>query len=157
MRVHRGGVVQAVSLDDPLAVSYLLGLLGKTGATGQITALADRAAAHASLDNPAAVAKLLNALRRAGATGQVRALANRATAHASLENPRGLNTRGVADLLGALQEAGEPVHTADLIERLPAAGMFELFRKQEGRGETFQFGREADGRPAKRWAWTDLG
>jgi hypothetical protein len=39
---------------------------------------------------------------------------------------------------------------------LPAAGMF-LFLNEEVRGEQFWFGREADGRPAGRWGWTDLG
>ena len=117
---------------------------------------ADWAAAHASLDNPVAVAGLLGALREAGATGQVAALATRAAAHASLDEPDA-DRDGVAVLLGALREAGASTQAAELIERLPAAGQFRLFCRQEaGEGE-FRFGREADGRPAKPWAWTDLG
>jgi hypothetical protein len=53
--------------------------------------------------------------------------------------------------------SGGRAQAAELIERLPAAGMFQLFCEQEGHAEKFRFGREADGRPAKRWAWTDLG
>jgi hypothetical protein len=73
-------------------------------------------------------------------------------AHASLDNPH-----FVDGLQGALRAAGASAQAAELIERLPAAGLFQLFSSQEGREERFRFGREADGRPAGRWAWTDLG
>jgi hypothetical protein len=63
----------------------------------------------------------------------------------------------VAMLLAALREAEASAQAAELIERLPAAGMFQLFREQQGRREQFRFGREADGCPAQPWAWTDLG
>lgn len=63
----------------------------------------------------------------------------------------------MAKLLKTLQEAEARAQAAKLIERMPAAGRFQLFRKQEGREGQFQFGRDADGRPAKRWGWTDLG
>jgi hypothetical protein len=36
-----------------------------------------------------------------------------------------------------------------LIERLPGAGQFALFCRQDGREDQFRFGREPDGRPAK--------
>jgi len=52
---------------------------------------------------------------------------------------------------------GARSQAAQLIERLPAAGLFQFSCGQEGRAAQFRFGREADGRPAKRWAWTDLG
>ena len=65
-------------------------------------------------------------------------------------------TRGVASLLGRLREAGAAKQAAALAERLPGAGLFELFRKQEGRQDQFRFGREADGSPAGRWGWEDL-
>jgi hypothetical protein len=38
----------------------------------------------------------------------------------------------------------------------PAAGMFELFLKQNGPADQFRFGREADGTPAAPWDWEDL-
>ena len=114
---------------------------------------ADWAAAHATLDDPGAVASLLGALREAGATGQVTALLNRDPAtHATLDHPAGADS-----LLGALRRAGARAQADELIERLPAAGQFQLFRRLEGRGDPFPFGWDADGRPAKRWAWTDLG
>lgn len=59
-------------------------------------------------------------------------------------------------LLGRLREAGAAKQAAALAERLPGAGLFELFRKQEGRQDQFRFGREADGSPAGRWGWEDL-
>ena len=46
-------------LDDPYAVTALLGSLRDAGAQEQITALADRAVAHAPLDDPRAVTELL--------------------------------------------------------------------------------------------------
>jgi hypothetical protein len=98
------------------------------------------------------LASLLGTLRDARATGQVTTLATRAAAHASLDKPH-----IVPRLLDTLLEARTSAQAAELIERLPAAGMFQLFCAQEGRGEEFRFGRETDGRPAKQWAWTDLG
>jgi len=43
-----------------------------------------------------------------------------------------------------------------LAERLPGAGMFELFHEQQDRQDRFRFGREADGSPAPSWGWEDL-
>ena len=57
----------------------------------------------------------------------------------------------------ALGMVGAWTQDAELIERLPAGGQFEVFRRYGGREDQFPFGRDADGRPAKRWAWTDLG
>ena len=62
----------------------------------------------------------------------------------------------MAGLLDALREAGAEEQAAALAERLPGAGMFELFREQEGRQDGFRFGREADGSRAGPWAWEDL-
>ncbi len=143
-----------VSLDDPSGVAALLNVLLNAGATGQVTTLLDRdPAAHVSLDDPGGVAALLNVLLNAGAAGQVTALLDRdPAAHAHLDRED-----YVARLLKTLQEAEARAQAAELIERLPAAGRFQLFCKQKGREGQFQYGREADGRPAKRWAWTDLG
>jgi hypothetical protein len=62
----------------------------------------------------------------------------------------------VADLLDRLREAGAGEQAAALVSRLPAAGMFGLFLKQNGLAEQFRFGREADGAPAAPWGWEDL-
>ena len=105
-----------VSLDDPAAVAWLLGVLREAGAQEQATALADRAAAHVSLDDPAAVAWLLGKLREAGAQEQATALADRAAAHVSLDNPD-----AVAWLLGSLREAGAQEQATALLQRDPAA------------------------------------
>ena len=55
-------------------VASLLDRLREAGAQEQVTALADRAAAHVPLDDPGAVARLLDSLREAGAREQVTAL-----------------------------------------------------------------------------------
>jgi hypothetical protein len=141
-----------VSLDNPNPVAWLLGILREAGAPEQVAALLRRdPAAHVSLGDPGAVARLLRILRQAGAPEQVAALADRAAAHVSLDNPF-----GVAELLGSLREAGAPEQVAALAVRLPGAGMFELFREQDGRADQFRFGREANGSPAAPWGWEDL-
>jgi hypothetical protein len=149
------------SLDNPAGVARLLSRMQKVGASAQVTTPLDRdPAAHTSLEDPSGVANLLDALREAGASGQVTTLASRAAAHTSLNNPV-----AVVNLLFALQRAGTRAWVSEVIERLPAVGMFRLLvvqeplfneLKQEAFGEKFPFGREADGRPAGRWDWTDL-
>ena len=112
--------------------------------------LADRAAAHASLENPGGVAWLLRSLPTGG--GQVTALLHRdPAAHASLDN-----SDDVARLLDSLRKVGAPEQVTALVDRLPGAGMFELFRQQRDPQDQFRFGREADGSPAKPWDWGDL-
>jgi TIR domain len=141
----------SVPLDDPRAVAMVLDSLRRAGAAGQVTTLLDRdPAAHASLDYPGAVAVLLDSLRAAGAQRQVTALADRA-ALVSLDNPG-----AVARLLDSLRAAGAQRQVTALADRLPEAGMFELFRKQEGRQDRFRFGQEADGSPAEPWGWENL-
>jgi hypothetical protein len=145
-------VAAEASLDDPGAVARLLDYLRNAEVfPGQATALASRAAAHARLDSSYHVADLVGALYRAGATDQVTTLASRVVAHASLDNPD-----SVAKLLDALRDAGAGAYVAGLVERLPGAGMFDLFCRQESRHKQFRFGREPDGQPATQWAWTDL-
>jgi hypothetical protein len=141
-----------VSLGDPAGVAFLLAVLRGAGAAGQAAALLARdPAAHVSLGDPAGVAFLLNRLRGAGAAGQAAALAGRAAVHAPLDSPA-----GVARLLDSLREAGADEQVAALVARLPAAGMFELFLKQQDSRDRFRFGREADGSPSRPWGWDDL-
>ena len=139
------------SLDDPGGVAELLDGLREAGADEQVTALAARAAAHASVDDPYGVDRLLDGLRRAGADEQVTALAARAAARAPLDD-----LDGVVRLLGVLREAGADEQVTALTDRLPGAGMFELFRKERDPQDQFRFGREADASPAKPWGWGDL-
>jgi hypothetical protein len=139
------------NLNDHDGVTRLLEALREAGATGQITTLAARAAAHTSLDDPADVCWLLGVLDGAGATGQVCALLDR--------NPAAqVNLEYLSDpvvvrwLLWALQRAGATGQVAELVGRLPAAGLFEVFRMEEDQEDQYRFGREADGRPARQWA-----
>jgi hypothetical protein len=59
-------------------------------------------------------------------------------------------------LLGSLLAAGAEQQATALADRLPRAGLFELFREQESRQDRFRFGRDADGSPAGPWRWEDL-
>ena len=142
-------------------MARLLDRLRKAGAHEQVTALLRRdPAAHVSLDNPWGVAVLLRDLRgslrrEAGAQHQVTALLRRdPAAHVSFDGPAAEG--GVALLQHFLQEAGAQEQVTALADRLPGAGMFELFREQEGHQDRFRFGREADGSPAEPWDWKDL-
>ena len=90
-------------------------------------------AAHVSLDDPPAVADLLDSLRKAGAQEQVTALAGRRRPRL----PR--RPRQHKRLLYSLREAGAQEQATALAERLPGAGMFEVFREQEGRRDRFRF------------------
>ena len=72
-----------------------------------------------------------------GATGQVATLLDRDPAACSSLDSSG----DVASLLEQLRKAGARAQAAELIERLPAAGLFQLFREQEGCGQKFRFGR----------------
>ena len=159
----------------------LLAELRAAGASDQADKLADRAAAHAASDDPAAMARLVDTLRGAAVPDQAAALPDRA-AQASfddpgavagpLDTPRGAAARDqaaalaahtrlgdphtVARLLTELRQAGARDQITAVINRLPAAGMFELFLEQQGSADQFRFGREADGAPAARWGWEDL-
>ena len=149
--LHRD-VAAHVSLDKPLRMARLLGSLREAGAQKQATALTERIAAHAPLHDPDDAARLLESLREEGAREQVTALLHRDLAvHVSLDDPD-----DTVRLLDSLREAGAQEQVTTLIDRLPGAGMFDLFRKQEGRGDRFRFGRKADGNPAAPWDWDDL-
>ena len=62
----------------------------------------------------------------------------------------------MADLLDSLRQ-GAHEQAAALTGRLPSAGMFELFLKQQGPADQFRFGRQADAPRPRRGAgktWT---
>ena len=50
--------------------------------------------------------------------------------------------------------AGEQARV--LVDRLPAAGHFDVFQQVAGHEVRYRFGREADGSPAPSWGWDDL-
>ena len=137
-------------------VAVLLRRLREAGARNQISTLLGRdPAAHVAPDYPYPVAVLieeLEELREAGGHQQVIKLADRAAGDVFLKDQF-----AVGVLLHQLREAGDYRQADRLAARLPRAGMFELFREQEGNQDRFPFGREAyDGSPAERWEWEDL-
>ncbi|MEW2310663.1 hypothetical protein AB0918_18815 [Streptomyces sp. NPDC006864] len=105
-----------VALDDPLAVAWLLEVLGEAGAQEQVTVLLNRdPAAHVALDAPLAVARLLEVLGEVGVQEQVTALAVRAAAHVALDAPL-----AVARLLEVLGEVGAQEQVTALAVRAAA-------------------------------------
>ena len=140
-----------VPLDYPEAVTQLLQGLREADTQDHVAALARDMAAHVALDHPVGVAWLLDYLREAGAQDQVAALARDLAPRVSLDH-----SPDVGILLASLQEVGAQDQVTALVGRLPAAGMFELFRQQQDHQDRFRFGRETDGRPAEQWDWDDL-
>jgi hypothetical protein len=140
-----------VVIDKMDGVATLLDAMREAGADQQALALAARAAASVALDSLAAVARLLGALREAGMDQQALALAARAAANAPIND-----WYGVTVLLGALREASTEREARRLVDRLPAEGWFDFFRKQPGHANRYRFGREPDGTPAPPWGWNDL-
>ena len=150
---HRAAQFAAVgvSLDDPVGVASLLGMLGAAGAGEQARALGARAAAGVSFGNPYAVASLLASLGAVGAGEQARALLARdPAAGVSLDDPY-----GVARLLGSLGAAGageqaralgaraaagvsldDPAAVASLLGSLGAVGAGEQARALGARAAT---------------------
>jgi hypothetical protein len=61
----------------------------------------------------------------------------------------------IGRLLDALRQAGAADQAEVLTDRLPAEGLFGLFREQ-GNRQAHKFGREPGGRPAAVWSWDDL-
>jgi hypothetical protein len=139
-------------LHDPYDVADLLSSLRRTGADEQAAPLAGRAAAQVALDDPYAIASLLASLRVMGAQEQTDTLLARDPAtHVSLDEPV-----AVVSLLDELWAIGAREQADALADRLPGAGMFELFREQGNHQDRFRFGREGDGTPAAPWGWEDL-
>jgi uncharacterized protein YidB (DUF937 family) len=147
-----GRAAAHIPLDSPSGLAWLLYGLWGAGFKEQAAALLRRdPAAKVALNDPRGVAKLLDSLRAAGLHEQAAELAWRAAANAALNDPR-----GVAKLLDSLRAAGLHEQATALTDRLPAAGLFELFREVQGCQHQFRFGRQADGSPAEPWGWEDL-
>jgi hypothetical protein len=93
----------------------------------------------------------LESLRRADLHQQAIAFATRAAAHVSLEGGAFLDK-----LLQALRKAGAGNQAEVLINRLPAEGLFRIFREQDGYQEQYKSGCNPDGDPVDAWGWDDL-
>jgi uncharacterized protein YidB (DUF937 family)/transcriptional regulator with XRE-family HTH domain len=135
----------------PEAVTRVLQNLLEADTQDQVAALAHDLPAYVDLNHPGNVAWLLDTLREAGAQDQVAVLARDLAPQVLLDH-----SPYVGILLASLREAGAQEQATALLGRLPAAGMFELFRQQEDHQDRFRFGREADGTPAEPWGWEDL-
>jgi hypothetical protein len=63
----------------------------------------------------------------------------------------------VASLLQDPREEGAADYARTLAERLPAEGLFGLFREQADHQGAYPFGREPDGSATPEWGWSDFG
>ena len=144
-----------VSLGDPGGVAGLLNSLRGAGAANQVAALLARdPAADVSLGDPFGVGGLLDRPARGGGGRPGRRAVGRDPAAAM--SPSTTPAPGSGYLLDRLRKAGAQEQAIALADRLPGAGEFELFRRQEDHQNRFRFGREADGSPARPWDWDDL-
>jgi transcriptional regulator with XRE-family HTH domain len=168
---------------DPRGVAWLLDSLRKAGEHQQASVLAARAVASVSLKDLDSVHRLLRNLLKAGEHEQAAVLAARVTTGDTTlkdlsrlcwqwdnlceagEHEQGAalvaraaatvaldDREGVLWLLRKLPQADMP----KVVNRLPAAGMFRLYLKQQGSQAKFRFGRDPDGSPAAPWRWDDL-
>lgn len=133
-------------------VADLLRGIWHARAREQVNLLAGRAVGRISLDDTRSVAWILDILVEAGARAQVAALLRR---DLGMRVPLGTE-QAAGELLAALRKAGADHQAEVLIQRLPEAGMFCLFREQPGNERLYRFGREEDGGPALVWGWDDL-
>jgi hypothetical protein len=101
-----------VSLDRPIEVANLIGVLRRAGQDVAVAGLAGRAAELVPFDNPRGVAELLNVLVEAEADEAVAVLAARAPQETTLDSPR-----GVALLIRALHRGGADAAAAGLALR----------------------------------------
>ncbi|WP_182881232.1 hypothetical protein [Microbispora sp. H10949] len=143
-------------LDDPYAVGMLLRTLSIPEARGHVAVLLARdPAGRVLLDNPGSVGALLFGLYCLDeGNAQIATLLARDPAANTTLNPRFPD--GPHVLLFGLQLVQAHDQITTLAERLPAAGLFEVFMQIDGHKERFRFGREPDGSAADRWGWEDL-
>ncbi|MGI5176091.1 hypothetical protein ACQEVZ_07170 [Dactylosporangium sp. CA-152071] len=150
------GRAAADTPDDVLggasSIAAVLHGLWHAGAREQVGLLAGRAVGRISLDDTRSVAQILDILAEGDAQTQVAALLGR---DLGMRVPPG-NQQTAAALLAALRKAGADHQAEMLIQRLPEAGLFVLFREQPGNERLYQFGRDADGGPARAWDWEDV-
>ena len=139
-------------LGNESSLAALLHGLWHARAREQVRLLADRAAGRILLNDARSVAQILDILAEASARDQVTALLRR---DLGMGVPPG-NQQTAAALLVALRKTGADHQAEMLIQRLPEAGLFGLFREQPGNERRYQFGREADGSPAPAWGWDDI-
>jgi hypothetical protein len=135
-------------LSWPFGVANLLEQLREAGDEQAVRVLlARRPAAHADLSQSYGVAYLLKQLQEAGDKDEAKALAVRLAAHAAA-----VPADGLPHLQEALREIGahEAEHT--LTRRVLDAGNGQSIAE----AAAFPYGREADGRAASPWTWSDV-
>lgn len=134
------------------AREVLTTILTNEGAANQMRLLADRAVGRIHLNDARAVAVILDLLVEADPRAQTAVLLNR-----DLGTQIRLSNRQTASaLLRALRKAGAHHQAEALTQRLPEAGLFDLFCQQPGNERLYRFGREKDGNPAPAWTWDDI-
>ncbi|MGW4126116.1 hypothetical protein [Nocardia sp. NPDC004711] len=102
------------------------------------------------LDYSQAIEVLLSRLRQIGADELADMVTKRVIDHVLRDRPR-----YASSLLEALGAASTPL-LARVKQLLPAAGLFPLFTEFDNNRRRYRFGRDHNGRPARRWDWNDL-
>ncbi|WP_314622625.1 esterase/lipase family protein [Streptomyces stackebrandtii] len=145
--INRDPVAQ-VDLTNPKDVAELLTTLHEVGAQQAVTALLDRdPVAHANLTDPFYSSTLLRALARVGAAKAFATAARRCAAEADLTVDRMF----VTALVDVLRAAGVD-QAVDVVSRRlqdPTRTALEPY-------DPCPYGREADGRDAMPWTWSDI-
>jgi hypothetical protein len=137
-------------LDDPSGVAHLLSVLHKFGYLTQAEGLAGRAGRQISLDDPLNLITLLDKLDELGFADAVATLTERIAGEVQISDTT------IAEVLESMRRTGAADQVALLSERLPAAGLFQLFLLTRGRKTEFRYGSNPDLTPARPWKWDDL-
>jgi hypothetical protein len=138
-------------LDDARGVAWLLDELHGMKADETVATLAARAVDECALDDSDALAYLLEVLNKIGADGPAAALAARAAGQITLDDPSAC--RRLLEVLSAIRADRS---LALLLDRLPAAGLFDLFIGAGDEQGQFPYGRQPDTTRAEPWTWSDL-
>ncbi|MFD9552557.1 hypothetical protein ACFWBG_34690 [Nocardia salmonicida] len=143
--------VSEVVLDDAYGAASMLASLQRIALTDLVEMFAVRVATQTILKFETFIVRLVQSLQQTETSEPLKLLLDRIGTDTILGNPG-----DVVQLLEALKRAHAFEQIEVLASRLPAAGMFREFVDVTGEPDRFRFGREPDGTPALRWAWTDL-
>lgn len=160
-----------IMLEDTHGVSDLLLELRSAKAVNQIQIILDRDPARfIRIDNAGDLVRFFDVMRLIGAPGHIEALACRNIGQeVQLDDPvsripfgihrrTGVLPLEVQWLISRLIEIDAVDQASTLIQRLPAAGLFDVFVENDDKygRDRFRFGIEYELDPAEPWSWQDL-
>jgi uncharacterized protein YidB (DUF937 family) len=147
-------IARTAPIEDCESVADVAYGLQMVGAEDQIKVwLGREPARHVELKDITEVLGILGVFQDVEAEDQIRILLDRILAEEFLPE---WYDESFTYYVEDLRRIGAAAQLEAMIERLPAAGLFDAFVDCGGDGPRFRFGRELDGAPARPWNWDDL-